>query len=185
MKRILMLLTATVLSLSAALTSFAGTWQSDATGWWYQNDDGSYPAGCWQWIDGNQDGVAESYYFNENGYCLMNTLTPDGYQVDANGAWIVNGVVQTQAAAVSQAVATADTTVFVDADASAGSSDTSCNGVSHSWFEGCTIIVNTNTMKYHWPSCSSVSTIKDHNMGYANDAAVLQSWGYVPCKRCH
>ena len=27
---------------------------------------------------------------------LSNTITPDGYTVDANGAWVVNGVIQTQ-----------------------------------------------------------------------------------------
>lgn len=32
------------------------------------------------------------------GYCLLNTLTPDNYTVDANGAWIVNGMIQTQLA---------------------------------------------------------------------------------------
>ena len=39
-------------------TVLAGQWKTDANGWWYQNDDGSYPANCWQWIDGNGDGSA-------------------------------------------------------------------------------------------------------------------------------
>ena len=54
---------ATLLSTFYPLTSFAGEWKSDNNGWWYQNDDGSYPKNTWQWID---------------------------------GAWTVNGVVQTQ-----------------------------------------------------------------------------------------
>ena len=58
---------ATLLSTFYPLTSFAGEWKSDNNGWWYQNDDGSYPKNTWQWIDGNKDGISESYYFNENG----------------------------------------------------------------------------------------------------------------------
>ena len=86
---------ATLLSTFYPLTSFAGEWKSDNNGWWYQNDDGSYPKNTWQWIDGNKDGISESYYFNENGYLLTNT-TKDGYTVNGDGAWTVNGVVQTQ-----------------------------------------------------------------------------------------
>lgn len=86
---------ATLLSTFYPLTSFAGEWKSDNNGWWYQNDDGSYPKNTWQWIDGNKDGVSESYYFNENGYLLTNT-TKDGCTVNGDGAWTVNGVVQTQ-----------------------------------------------------------------------------------------
>lgn len=86
---------ATLLSTFYPLTSFAGEWKSDNNGWWYQNDDGSYPKNTWQWIDGNKDGISESYYFNENGYLLTNT-TKDGYTVNGDGAWTINGVVQTQ-----------------------------------------------------------------------------------------
>lgn len=90
------LTTTALLSMLASSTVFAGQWKSDNNGWWYQNDDGSYPTNTWQWIDGNGDGVSESYYFNENGYMLTNTVTPDNYTVNADGAWTVNGVVQTQ-----------------------------------------------------------------------------------------
>lgn len=86
---------ATLLSAFSPLTSFAGEWKSNNNGWWYQNDDGSYPKNTWQWIDGNKDGISESYYFNENGYLLTNT-TKDGCTVNGDGAWTVNGVVQTQ-----------------------------------------------------------------------------------------
>ena len=67
-----------MISIAAAASSaaFAGQWQSNETGWWWQNDDGSYAANSWQWIDGNIDGTAECYYFDGNGYLLMNTTTP-------------------------------------------------------------------------------------------------------------
>lgn len=88
--------TALFMSVCLNQITFAGEWKSDEIGQWYQNDDGSYPVNTWQWIDGNRDGVSESYYFNENGYMLSNTVTPDNYTVNADGAWTVNGVVQTQ-----------------------------------------------------------------------------------------
>lgn len=81
------------LSVLTSMTAFAGEWKQDATGWWYQNDDGSYPVSTWQWLDGNKDGLSESYYFNESGYLVTNT-TIDGYTVNADGAWTENGEVQ-------------------------------------------------------------------------------------------
>lgn len=78
-----------------AATAASG-WQQDNTGWWWQNDNGSYPSNTWQWIDGNYDGIAECYYFDGNGYCLMNAQTPDGQTVNADGAWVVDGIVQTK-----------------------------------------------------------------------------------------
>ena len=52
------------------------------------------------WLDGNNDGIAECYYFNDNGYILSNTTAPDGKIVDAEGKWIDNGVVQMQQVAI-------------------------------------------------------------------------------------
>lgn len=46
-------------------------------------------------------------------------------------------------------------------------------------------IANTNTKKFHYPSCSSVSDMKEENMWYftgTRDELIEQ--GYVPCKRC-
>ena len=48
----------------------------------------------WQWIDGN------CYYLDPQGQnegaLYRNTTTPDGYVVDAEGRWVVNGAVQKQ-----------------------------------------------------------------------------------------
>ena len=48
----------------------------------------------WQWIDGN------CYYLDAQGQnegaLYKNTTTPDGYAVDAEGRWVVNGAVQKQ-----------------------------------------------------------------------------------------
>lgn len=86
------------LSVLTSMTAFAGEWKQDSNGWWWQNDDGSYPVSTWQWIDGNKDGLSESYYFNEAGYLVTNT-TIDGYTVNADGAWTINGQIQTKGVA--------------------------------------------------------------------------------------
>ncbi len=77
------LLIATVM-ISGALSSvaFAGEWKQDATGWWYESDNGSYPVSRWQEINGKQ------YYFDGSVYLLLNTTTPDGKQVGADGVMI-------------------------------------------------------------------------------------------------
>ena len=98
---------AAALTAAMGMTALAAEWKQDANGYWWQNDDGSYPVNSWQWLDGNCDGIAECYYFDSMGYMLENTVTPDGYTVNADGAWIENGAVQTKAAelpAVSQPV---------------------------------------------------------------------------------
>lgn len=73
-----------------------GQWKQDATGRWWERLGGGYPTNAWIWIDGNNDGRAECYYFDSVGCMLANTITPDGYTVNADGAWTENGVVQTQ-----------------------------------------------------------------------------------------
>ena len=57
-------------------------WQNSGYGWWYQRANGTYPHNEWEIINGIW------YYFDENGYMLADTTTPDGYYVDENGAWI-------------------------------------------------------------------------------------------------
>lgn len=61
---------------------YAAEWKQDEKGYWYQNDDGSYPKDCWQEIGGKQ------YYFGSDGYMFANTTTPDGKQVGADGALV-------------------------------------------------------------------------------------------------
>ena len=83
--------------LSANLT-FASGWTKGISknAWWYDFGNGDYFKSSWQWIDGNQDGIAECYCFDENGWMYENTTTPDGYTVNENGAWTVSNIVQTK-----------------------------------------------------------------------------------------
>lgn len=113
-KKIVALAMAALMTAGSGMTVSAGQWQSDTNGWWWQNDDGSYPVGSWQWLDGNNDGTAECYYFDGNGYMLANTITPDGYSVDGNGAWVVNGVIQTQTSSAQAQTGETQTGVYTD-----------------------------------------------------------------------
>lgn len=48
-----------------------------------------------------------------------------------------------------------------------------------------TYILNTNTKKFHLPSCSSVSQMKEENKKSVSETAgELEAEGYSPCKRC-
>ena len=47
-------------------------------------------------------------------------------------------------------------------------------------------VVNTNTGKFHYPSCSSVDEIKESNKShYHGTRDELIEQGYSPCGRCH
>ncbi len=49
-----------------------------------------------------------------------------------------------------------------------------------------TYVVNTNTKKFHDPSCSSVDDIKEKNrLDSSESRDTLIKQGYVPCKRCN
>lgn len=71
------------MALTVSMPAYAGEWKQDSSGWWYQNDDGSYLVNQWKEIEGKQ------YYFDESGYKLVNTITPDGRLVDGNGVLII------------------------------------------------------------------------------------------------
>lgn len=103
-KHMLIPVIAGTISLMFTMAAFAGEWKRDNIGWWYQQDTGTYLSSGWSQIDGVW------YYFDSNGYMLADTTTPDGYYVDASGAWTggskrsgsaaadvnVNSIIQTQ-----------------------------------------------------------------------------------------
>lgn len=101
------------MSLCLSFTAYAGEWKQDDNGWWWQNDDGTYPTNTWQWLDGNKDGISECYYFGNDGYLLVDTQI-DGYIVDGNGAWVENGNIQTQQEQRNESQQTVDNGRLVD-----------------------------------------------------------------------
>lgn len=86
---------AAVFAALEASCAFAGQWQENSVGYWYQEDDGTYPVSEWKWIDGNGDGISECYYFDGAGYMASDTWI-EGSRVNQDGAWVVNGQVQVQ-----------------------------------------------------------------------------------------
>lgn len=74
-----------VFALAAAGTAMAGEWKQDEKGWWWQFEDGTYLKSRSAFLDGNQDGSAERYFFGDDGYLLVSTTTEDGRTVNADG----------------------------------------------------------------------------------------------------
>lgn len=90
-KLLLASISALAILAAGSMTVYAGEWKQDDKGWWYQKDDGSYPVSTWERIDTNGDGLDKGYYFNSDGYLLTDSVAPDGYQVNGEGALISSG----------------------------------------------------------------------------------------------
>ena len=107
-------------------------WKKDAAGHWYFLNtakgatEGIMLTG-WNWIDGY------CYYFNpqsgpDQGKLLVNTTTPDGYKVNADGKWEKNGkVVFSQGKGLSSTAGAAENNA---GQSSAKKSTTSSKGSS-------------------------------------------------------
>ena len=98
---------ALALALGACMTipAFAGVWKVDNNGVWHYDYTGrgvqeGWLKNQWAWIDGNHDKISECYYFDAEGNMLADT-TVDGYQLNSQGQWIVDGVVQTKTEGVA------------------------------------------------------------------------------------
>lgn len=66
------------------------------------------------------------------------------------------------------------------------SKSTTQKPTSNSSVEKANYVANTNTGKFHYPSCSSVDDMKEKNkMLFNGTRDELISEGYVPCKRCN
>lgn len=78
------------LALSSSTAAFAGQWQQDSNGWWYQEDDQSYPSNSWKEIDGKW------YFFDGNGYIKYGWINDNGtwYFTGADGSMSTNQVVE-------------------------------------------------------------------------------------------
>lgn len=174
MKRISLLATTVLLSTFLGITAFAGEWKHDVTGYWYENDNGEFFHNGWQWIDGNNDGIAESYFFDESGYCLMDTTTPDGFIVNSDGAWIIDGIIQTKTINIEQ-----PSSARSEVPSSANSTNTTPKETVNA---GDTVYLPATGEKYHKiPNCGKMNPDKARAVSIS-DAI---SRGYQPCTKCY
>lgn len=72
-KAVMAIAAAGALAALAAVPSYAGQWQQDGNGWWWQNDDGSYPYWMWAWIDDN------IYIFGESSETVIRRYAEGSY----------------------------------------------------------------------------------------------------------
>ncbi len=65
-------------------TTETGSWKQNATGWWYENSDGSYPTDQWQLINDKW------YHFDNNGYMQTGWINiPSGwYYLEPDGSMV-------------------------------------------------------------------------------------------------
>lgn len=87
-----------VLVFALSIPAFAGVWTRGNDGIWHYDTLGrgtrdGFLKNQWAWLDGNQDGISECYYFDADGNMLASTMI-QGFSVNADGQWTVNGVVQ-------------------------------------------------------------------------------------------
>ena len=112
MKKLKILFTSVLIAATFCFSAYAGEWRQDAVGAWYDNGDSTFARDGWTWIDN------KCYYFTPEGYCLINTTTPDGLTVNADGAWAVEGhvVSETKTYTVGSLVLTVPEGIILSAD---------------------------------------------------------------------
>lgn len=79
-------LTVALVVMTLSLPVYAANWVHNNTGWWYHEDNGSYPANQWKKING------QWYWFNSNGYMVTGWKQINGtwYYFDPSGAMASN-----------------------------------------------------------------------------------------------
>lgn len=90
------MITTMALIISMNTTAYAAKWiwTGTASRYYYDANNFQYYKDGWHWIDDDRDGIAECYYFDAYGNLETSTTTPDGYTVNDDGAWVINGTVQ-------------------------------------------------------------------------------------------
>ena len=81
-----------IVALLANESVFAGQFITDGVVSRYIDDSGKFVTG-WRWIDTNNDGICECYRFNDEGI-LATKSKVKGKEVNAEGKWVIDGVVQ-------------------------------------------------------------------------------------------
>lgn len=131
---------------------------------YYVDDTGKYVTNAWvgDYYVGNsgaylKNAWVDNYYVGADGKYVTNTWV-DNYYVGSDGVWIPN----------------------YGNTVSASTTSNSSTAVTRSY------VINTNTGKFHIPSCSSAKRIAAHNRwDYEGTRDEIINMGYQPCKRCY
>lgn len=169
MKKIRAIVISGVLVLLMVMPAYAAEWKQESDTWRYQNNDGSYAIG-WNWING------KSYYFDPSGNMLSSTTTPDGYQVNENGEWVVDGVVQTQS---GQTVTSTHSFGSLPDSAAKGYWSNKEN-LTWTWWDGSGSVVIGNGSKYSdlHPEVTDREALLKEYVNYPGEGLTnLSSWG--------
>lgn len=82
-----------IVSLLLQQSAFAGTFFFDNGVKKYLDDNGMIATG-WRWLDTNGDNICECYRFGDDGALVSTYSKIKGKEVNAEGKWIVDGIVQ-------------------------------------------------------------------------------------------
>lgn len=169
MRKLKKVLLSGFLAVLMVMPAYAAEWKQESDTWRYQNDDGTYAIG-WNWING------KSYYFDSSGNMLSSTTTPDGYQVNENGEWVVDGVVQTQS---GQTVTSTHSFGSLPDSAAKGYWSNKEN-LTWTWFDDDTSVTIGNGVKYSdlHPEITDREHLLKEYINYPGEGTTnLNSWG--------
>lgn len=162
-------------------------WVYSGGKYFYMNKNGNPVVNGWVSYGGKY------YYMNDSGNPVVNGWVSYGgkwYYMNGNGNPVVNGWVQSGGKyyylGSSGAMATSQWIggkYYVGADgayvATSGGGSSSGGGTQ-------TYVLNTNSYKFHYPNCSSVSKMSNSNKKYyTGTRAQVIAMGYEPCKNCN
>ncbi|MCD7834261.1 MAG: DNA/RNA non-specific endonuclease [Lachnospiraceae bacterium] len=163
------------------LTAENANEQNLITGTRYLNTEGMLPF---------EDLVAE--YIYETGNHVLYRVTPifEGENLVASGVQMEAMSVEDEGAGVLFNVYCYNVQPGIGIDYATGESwiedDASVSAHAAGDTEKTTYILNTNTMKFHDPACSSVEDMSEKNkLEYTGDRESVIAMGYAPCQRCN
>lgn len=166
------------IALSASMlfstTALAG-WTQDARGWKYTGENGLPYVSTSRWLDGNNDGIAEFYIFDAEGYMYANQTVDEKVTFDDGSIHVVGSTVVNSEGQALDANGNVRTLV-VDKKENAGYTATAL-GVTFNDVEGrlnpLEFNPNSALNKYHSDNSASLTP-------YGKDSGtsmVVQTWG--------
>ncbi len=157
-----------------------GQWCQESTGWWYKlTEDGkTFLANTWYHIK-DADGVVRYYYFDQNGWLMTNTSV-DGYTIDENGRWTVNGQVQTAPETEDYATSIDFAKQHAASTSSSSSTSTSTTTTSSSKTGSKTSSktggVTNGGKGYHVTSPGNVTATQEYGSSTISGSTITNSW---------